>query len=76
MKNLPIQGARCPSNNSRSAPGGAGRRRPGKLGHDLAQDRGVIFGLCLARRPLDAEPGQVAAQACKRALVQEPRQVV
>jgi hypothetical protein len=25
--------------------------------HDLAKDRGMVFGLCAARCSLDAEPG-------------------
>src|SRR5262245_65764466 len=44
--------------------------------HDLAQDGGVIFGLRLAGRGLDAKALEVAAQARQRPLVEETRQIV
>src|SRR5688572_28245203 len=45
-------------------------------GHDLAQDRDVIFRLALTFSALDPELAQIRAQARQRTLVQEAGQIV
>ena len=49
---------------------------PGKPGHDLAEDRGVVLGLRLPCSLLDAQTFEIAAQSRQRALVKEPRQII
>ncbi len=72
----PDPGARCASNNSRSAPGGASEPAARKAGHDLAQDGGVIFRLSLTGRSFDSKLAEILAQARERTLVQKTGQVV
>src|SRR5215469_321243 len=44
---------------------------PSQASHDLAQDRGMVFGLALCFAELDAQPMKIGAQARQRTLVQE-----
>ena len=60
-------------------PVGTRRRRQlaiGEAGHDLAQDRGMVFRLALTFRPLDPESSQMHTQARQRPLMQEPREII
>ena len=47
-----------------------------KAGHDLAQDGGVIFRLCLTGGSFDAKLVEILAQARERTLVQKTGQIV
>src|SRR5258708_34605433 len=45
-------------------------------GHDLAEGRGVIFGLGIALGALDSERAKIGAQPRQRAFVQETGEIV
>ncbi len=47
-----------------------------KARHDLAQRRRMILGLEIVLDPLDAERGEIVAQARQRALVEKTGQIV
>jgi hypothetical protein len=48
----------------------------GEAGHDLAQDRGVVFRPALTFRPLDSKSSQVRAQARQWPLMQKPGEII
>ena len=72
----PIQGATCFSKNCALRFLRRREAAAGKAGHDLAQRRRVILRLEIVLGPLDAERGEILAQARQRTLVEKAGQIV
>jgi hypothetical protein len=69
-------GLRCRSKNRACSLKPASKSPRAKAGHDLEQDRDVIFRLARDACALDAECIQIFADARQRALVKEAGQII